>query len=68
MKLKTRRAAAKRFKLSGTGRIRRRRSHHTHILTKKSRKRKRHLNSWAGVSEADKGRVSRMLGLSTSVD
>ena len=63
MKLKTKRAAAKRFKLTGKGNIRRRRSHHSHILTKKSSKRKKNLGTWAAVSSADESRVKRMLGL-----
>ena len=61
MRLKTRRAAAKRFKITGSGKIRRRHSHHSHILTKKSRKRKRNLKDWAGLSSADKKRVRKML-------
>lgn len=42
-KQKTHRGAAKRFKLSATGKVRRRRSMHSHILTKKTTKRKRRL-------------------------
>jgi large subunit ribosomal protein L35 len=64
MKLKTKKAAAKRFKLTGTGKIRRRRSHHSHILTKKSAKRKRGLKEWASVSSGDSKRVKKMLKLS----
>ncbi|MFQ5928470.1 MAG: 50S ribosomal protein L35 [Acidobacteriota bacterium] len=63
MKLKTKRAAAKRFKLTGTGKIRRRHSHHLHILTKKSAGRKRNLKRWARVSTADEKRVKMMLNL-----
>jgi large subunit ribosomal protein L35 len=61
MKLKSKRAAAKRFKLTGSGKIRRRHSFHSHILTKKSAKRKRRLTQWADVSAADHKRVKRML-------
>lgn len=61
MKLKTNRAAAKRFKLTGAGRLRRRRSFHSHILTKKASKRKRRLKQWTGVSSSDAKRVRRML-------
>jgi large subunit ribosomal protein L35 len=60
-KLKTSRSAAKRFKVTGTGKILRRHSHARHILTKKSRKRVRKLGSPALVSKADKPRVKRML-------
>jgi len=60
-KLKTNRGAAKRFKKTGTGRVRRRKAYHTHILTKKSTKRKRNLRRGTLVSSADSGRVSGML-------
>jgi large subunit ribosomal protein L35 len=63
MKLKTKKAAAKRFKLTGKGKIKRRQSHHSHILTKKSPKRKRNLKQWSVISEADEKRVKRMLNL-----
>ena len=63
MKLKTNRAAAKRFKITGSGKIAKRSSHHSHILTKKSRKRKRGLNSWSEVSSSDTPRVKKMLNL-----
>ncbi len=63
MKLRTKRAAAKRFKLTGTGKIKRRHSHHSHILTKKSPKRKRKLRKWAKVSASDEKRVKMMLKL-----
>ncbi len=62
-KLKTSRSAAKRFKVTGTGKILRRHSHARHILTKKSRKRVRKLGSPALVSKADKPRVKRMLNI-----
>jgi large subunit ribosomal protein L35 len=62
-KLKTSRSAAKRFKVTGTGKILRRHSHARHILTKKSRKRLRKLGSAALISKADKARVKRMLNI-----
>lgn len=61
MKLKTKRAAAKRFKLTGSGKIKRHSSHHSHILTKKSSKRKRVLRKASLVSGADLKRVKSML-------
>jgi large subunit ribosomal protein L35 len=61
MKLKTKRSAAKRFKLTGSGKIKKRSSHHSHILTKKSSKRKRGLRQWSLVSKADEKRVKQML-------
>jgi large subunit ribosomal protein L35 len=62
-KLKTNRSAAKRFKLTGTGKIKRGHSHARHILTKKERKRVRKLTGTALVSKADTARVKKMLGL-----
>jgi large subunit ribosomal protein L35 len=62
-KMKTHRGAAKRFKVTPTGKIRRRRAFANHILEKKSAKRKRHLRATdAVVSKADTKRVRRLLG------
>lgn len=61
-KMKTRRAAAKRFKKTGTGKLKRRKAYHSHILTKKSPKRKRNLRKGTLVDPADVKRVKRMLG------
>ncbi len=63
MKLKTSKSAAKRFKVTGTGKITRGHSHHRHILTKKPRKRVRMLSESDLVSKADKGRVKKLLTL-----
>ncbi len=52
-KAKTRKAVAKRFKVTGTGKILRRKQGKRHILQKKSRKRKRALGKPALVSKAD---------------
>lgn len=60
-KIKTLKAAAKRFKKTGTGKIARHQAFHTHILTKKSAKRKRHLRGEVTVSGADAGKVRQML-------
>jgi large subunit ribosomal protein L35 len=60
-KQKTSKSAAKRFKVTGTGKILRRHSHARHILTKKPRKRVRRLVDSAVVSRADKHKVKRML-------
>lgn len=62
-KLKTSKSAAKRFKVTGTGKITRGHSHHRHILTKKPRKRVRMLSDSDLVSKADKARVKKMLTL-----
>jgi large subunit ribosomal protein L35 len=60
-KIKTNRSAAKRFKKTASGKIKRRKSHSSHILTKKTTKRKRHLRQPTLVDKADEGRVKRML-------
>jgi len=61
-KMKTSRSAAKRFKATATGKLRRRRAFHSHILTKKSPKRRRRLRSETEVSPADQKRIRRLLG------
>ena len=60
-KLKTHRGAAKRFRMTATGKIKRGHSHARHILTKKSAKRKRFLDVDVQVSESDQKRVEAML-------
>ncbi|MFV1986676.1 MAG: 50S ribosomal protein L35 [Gemmatimonadota bacterium] len=61
-KMKTNRSAAKRFRKTGTGKFRRQRAFASHILTKKSPKRKRRLRSGTLVSKGDLKRVKRLLG------
>jgi large subunit ribosomal protein L35 len=56
-KLRTRRGAAKRFKVTGTGRIARLKAYRRHILTKMSRKRKRRLRKGGLVDPSDERRV-----------
>ncbi len=60
-KIKTNKAAAKRFKKTAKGKWKRRKSNASHILTKKTTRRKRSLRSSALVSKADSKRVARML-------
>ncbi len=60
-KLKTHRGAGKRFKMTATGKIKRSSAFKRHILTKKSTKRKRHLDGTTLVSKGDHARVRRML-------
>ena len=60
-KLKTHKGAAKRFRWTATGKIKRGHSHARHILTKKTNKRKRLLDIDSLVSESDQKRVERML-------
>jgi large subunit ribosomal protein L35 len=60
-KLKTKRAAAKRFKKLAGGGFKRSRAFRRHILTKKNTKRKRHLRGTTGVHSADRSSVRVML-------
>ncbi|MEB3173354.1 MAG: 50S ribosomal protein L35 [Cyanobacteriota bacterium] len=60
-KLKTRKAAAKRFKVTGSGKFLRRRAFHNHLLDHKSPKRKRYLGTMAVVDERDADNVALML-------
>ena len=60
-KLKTHKGAAKRFRMTATGKIKRGHSHARHILTKKTNKRKRILDIDVLVSESDENRVNAML-------
>ena len=59
--MKTNRAAAKRFRFTGSGKIRRSKAYASHILTKKSQKRKRNLRKNDLVAPADVRRVRRMI-------
>ena len=60
-KQKTNRSAAKRLKRTGTGKLRRKKAFKSHILTKKTRKRKRQLRKGTLVSKADEGRMNRLV-------
>ena len=60
-KIKSNRGAAKRFKRTASGGFKRGQSHHNHILTKKSSKRKRLLRDTAMVAHADVPALRRML-------
>ena len=62
-KLKTRRAVAKRFKITGKGKLKRSHAFVGHLLTKKSAKRKRNLRKSDLVNQADESRMKRMLGI-----
>jgi large subunit ribosomal protein L35 len=61
-KMKTHRGAAKRFKVTGTGRLRRRRINLNHILEKKAPARKRRLRTEADLAPGDEARMNRLLG------
>ena len=60
-KIKTNRSAAKRFKVTGKGKIKFHRAGRKHLLGKKSAKRKRHLRQTAIISKTDARRVRRAL-------
>jgi len=61
-KMKTHRGAAKRFKITGTGKLRRLQVNNNHILEKKASKRMRRLKGEVGVAPGDAPRIKRMLG------
>ncbi|MGD0415608.1 MAG: 50S ribosomal protein L35 [Terriglobales bacterium] len=60
-KLKTHKGAAKRFKKTGTGKIKRHKANLRHILTSKAKKRKKKLGDSVLVSDADFKKVMRMI-------
>jgi large subunit ribosomal protein L35 len=61
-KQKTHRGAAKRFRITGTGKIRRRKAFRSHLLETKSTRRTRRLGRGAEVTGGDKKHVERLLG------
>ena len=62
MKMKTHRGAAKRFKITGSGKVRRYKAYKSHILTKKSPKRKRNLRRGGLVATTgDAKRIKRLI-------
>ncbi|MEO5377766.1 MAG: 50S ribosomal protein L35 [Magnetococcus sp. DMHC-6] len=60
-KIKTHRGAAKRFHVTGSGKITRNKAYKRHILTKKSQKRKRNMRGTCDVSATNIGTVRQML-------
>jgi len=60
-KMRSNRAAKKRFKVTGSGKIKREKAYRSHILTKKSSKRKRHLGKATLVSKQETRTVKRMI-------
>jgi len=62
-KMKTDTGAKKRFKVTGSGKVRRRRAFTNHLLEKKSPRRKRRLSREVDVHPADAKQVKRLLGL-----
>ena len=62
-KVKTNAASKKRFALTGTGKIKRKHAYHSHILTKKSKKRKRNLDHTTLVASANERQIKNLLSL-----
>ncbi len=60
-KMKTKSGAKKRFMLTGTGKIKRKHAYKSHILTKKSTKRKRNLTYFTIIDKADEKNIRRMI-------
>ncbi|MDD2484810.1 MAG: 50S ribosomal protein L35 [Eubacteriales bacterium] len=62
-KMKSHRGASKRFKLTGTGKVSRHKAYKSHILTKKSAKRKRGLRQGTLLTSADEKRIKSVLSV-----
>ena len=62
-KMKTKGSVKKRFKLTGSGKIKRKRANHSHILTKKDAKRKRRPRSMTQVAPVDLPRIKKLLNI-----
>jgi large subunit ribosomal protein L35 len=60
-KIKTNRGAAKRFRKTGTGKIRRNKAYTSHILTSKTTKRKRNLRQGAIIVKADERNIAQLI-------
>ena len=60
-KMKSSRAARKRFKVTGSGKVRRWKANKSHILTKKHPKRKRHLRQGTVVSASEERRIKTLV-------
>jgi large subunit ribosomal protein L35 len=60
-KIKTNRGAAKQFRKTGTGKVRRNKAFTSHILTKKTTKRKRDLRQGTLVAKVDEKNISRLI-------
>ena len=62
-KMKTNSSAKKRFKLTGSGKIKRKHAYKSHILTKKTTKQKRNLTKAGLVHESDEKRIKNLLNI-----
>jgi large subunit ribosomal protein L35 len=61
--MKTHRGAKKRIKVTGSGKLMRRKANLNHILEKKAPKRKRHLGETTELAHGDRDRMKKLLGL-----
>ncbi len=61
-KMKSSRGAGKRFSLTATGKVKRHKAYRSHILTKKSKKRKRKLRKSTELAKGDQKRIKRLMG------
>ncbi|WP_449450983.1 50S ribosomal protein L35 [Sunxiuqinia dokdonensis] len=61
--MKTKSGAKKRFKLTGSGKLKRKHAYKSHILTKKGTKQKRNLTYWGTVAKSDEKNVKLMLNM-----
>ena len=62
-KMKTNAGAKKRFKLTGSGKIKRKHAYKSHILTKKTKKQKRNLTYFGVVDKSDETNVKKLLAM-----
>jgi large subunit ribosomal protein L35 len=62
-KMKTNSGAKKRFRLTGSGKIKRKHAYKSHILTKKSTKRKRNLTYWTAIDKTNESNVRLLLAM-----
>ena len=62
-KMKSHRGACKRFKITGSGKVKRNKAYKSHILTKKSQKRKRNLRKGTILTSADEKRIKSVLNV-----
>jgi large subunit ribosomal protein L35 len=60
-KIKTNRSAAKRFRVTGTGKIKRNKAYKRHILTSKGKKQKRHLRKATTVAAAEAKNIRKLI-------
>ncbi len=62
-KMKTNSGSKKRFKLTGSGKIKRKHAFKSHILTKKTKKQKRNLTQATMVSKSDENNIKKLLAM-----